>query len=182
MLFSSVRARLAFRRKPAISGAETGDVPEPAPADEVSQKTAAARSTRVRLPRALLASRPFWLAASGALLLGIAGALAAMLWHSAHEKTALQEKLKQTRVPLKTPGTPATPPKPAAPPSAARLPSQPEGAPPPADPSPAPARQPETPAKSRAGGHCNVSDRESVARNLKQCIESFNQQTESGRR
>jgi hypothetical protein len=133
--------------------------------DESYSDEGTAQPGRIRRVLATLSNKWVWIPGASAMLLVLIGAMALMLLQSAQEKEHLQAELLATQKKLEQTGVA-------------------KGVTADADvPAPAPAAVPAFAAVgsaavgSRPGidaGDCQVSDKASVAQNLKNCIDSFN--------
>lgn len=171
-------SRLAFWRKPAApflqQPAEEASAEQPAETEREPAASADASQPRVdRFERACvlaaLSSKRVWIPGAAVMLLGLVGAALALTppqaapakEHRQAERAATQEKREQTGVVKKRVAVADAP---------ARIPA-------------------EVPALATGGGavthsrpslgdaDCQVSDKASVTRNLKNCIDSFNRST-----
>ncbi|HSJ81868.1 MAG TPA: hypothetical protein VK910_11705 [Thiobacillus sp.] len=166
----SVLARLktTFRRqtKPealeadeSIPGAELNrDATAFSEDDESYSDEDTAQPGRIRRVLATLSNKWVWMPGASAMLLVLIGAMVLMLLQSAQEKEHLQAELRATQKKLEQTGVAkevtvdAAVPAPAAVPAFAAVGSRP----------------------GVDAGDCQVSDKASVAQNLKNCIDSFN--------
>ena len=173
--FARLMARL--RRRPAAEVDEAeADTPAYASADEASPDSAPAPRGMQRL-RALLTRKIVWIPAASLTLLAIVGTLSVLLWQSGQDKAALQAKLEAAEQELEK--TVAVHP-PAADLSAADL-SPATPASPAAETALAAADTatlaPPSPRRNLSGSDCDINDAASVSLRLKDCIDSFNQET-----
>jgi hypothetical protein len=157
-LLARIKRRL--RRQPEPSEAATDEAAQDATAsadDESDDDEQAAQPGLGQRVLATLTNKWVWIPGVSALLLIMMGAMMLMLLQSAQEKKHLQQELQATQKKLEQ--------------TAAKKAVAKRAASRPADGSVVAAGDD----SNGDDGDCTVSDRESVIRNLKNCIDSFNQ-------